>query len=134
MPLLWDAAGAQVIQNACATQAILSILMNRPEIELGPTLAGFKEFTAEFTPEVRATVAVEQGGFVVTHARHARAAIAFTHAQDKGFAITNSDQIRTVHNSFARYGRSSRAATRRGMGPDSIKLAVLCYAHKGRRR
>lgn len=41
----------QVVTNACATQAILSILMNS-SIELGPVLSEFKSITAEFSPEV----------------------------------------------------------------------------------
>jgi ubiquitin carboxyl-terminal hydrolase L5 len=42
----------QIINNACATQAILSILMNNSDIELGDDLANFKSFTADFPPDV----------------------------------------------------------------------------------
>lgn len=34
-------------------QAILSVLLNRPEIELGDELQRFKDFTADFPPDMR---------------------------------------------------------------------------------
>lgn len=64
----------QVIQNACATQAILSILLNleHADMKLGSTLGDFKDFTQSFD------------------------------AYNKGLAMSNASQIRTVHNSFSR--------------------------------
>lgn len=62
----------QIVNNACATQAILSVLLNAEGIDLGETLTDFKAFTCEIDSE------------------------------SKGIAIGNSDVLREVHNSFAR--------------------------------
>lgn len=64
----------QVINNACATQAILSLLLNlnHEDIKLGNTLTNFKEFCQCFDP------------------------------YNKGLTLSNASQIRMVHNSFAR--------------------------------
>ncbi|XP_015782925.1 ubiquitin carboxyl-terminal hydrolase isozyme L5-like [Tetranychus urticae] len=64
----------QVINNACATQAILSVLLNcsHSDVSLGETLSEFREFSSSFDPAM------------------------------KGLALSNCDKIREVHNSFAR--------------------------------
>jgi ubiquitin carboxyl-terminal hydrolase L5 len=69
----------QVIHNACATQAILSILFNSPSesaasshgFQLGSTLEELKSFMMSLPPDMR------------------------------GETIGSSDTVRTVHNSFA---------------------------------
>ncbi|KAJ2397315.1 hypothetical protein GGI23_003579, partial [Coemansia sp. RSA 2559] len=63
----------QIIQNACATQAILSILMNREnDMDIGETLSNLRSFSIDLPPDMR------------------------------GLALTNCDELRTVHNSFQR--------------------------------
>jgi ubiquitin carboxyl-terminal hydrolase L5 len=62
----------QVINNACATQAIISILLNVPQLDIGQELNEFKTFTMEMDPQLRGTV------------------------------LGQTDTIRIVHNSFAR--------------------------------
>ena len=72
---IWDQDlffAKQVIENACATQAILGILLNNSEkIDIGPTLKDLKSFTADMTPE------------------------------DRGLALSNSEKIKVEHNKFA---------------------------------
>jgi len=66
---------SQTVQNACATQALLSILLNVPltaPVELGGDLLTFRDFSQGLTPEMR------------------------------GEAIGSNELIRRVHNSFAR--------------------------------
>ena len=64
---------AQTIQNACGTQALLSVLLNKDgDIDVGTQLRDFKEFTSGFPAEFR------------------------------GEALSNSELIRDVHNSFAK--------------------------------
>lgn len=68
---------SQVINNACGTQALLSVVMNIEKDEdndvfdLGGPLTTFLDFTKDFTPNLR------------------------------GLAITNSETLRLAHNSFA---------------------------------
>jgi len=63
---------AQVVPNACATQAILSILLNRPEgvagLSLGPELTELKAFAGALDPESRGLVV---GGCERVRAAHA---------------------------------------------------------------
>lgn len=54
----------QTIQNACATQAILSVLLNKSQqaagdIDIGGSLTGFREFTQAFPPEVGITPVIQ---------------------------------------------------------------------------
>ena len=63
----------QTVQNACATQAILNILMNCEDtVDVGDMLKEFRSFTTQMSPEMR------------------------------GDLIGQQAKIRDVHNSFAR--------------------------------
>lgn len=93
----------QVINNACATQAVLSVLLNttHEHLKLGSTLADFKEFTSAFDPHL------------------------------KGLALSNCDIIRNVHNSFSRqtlfeFDQST------GTKDDDIFHFVSYVPHEGR--
>ena len=62
----------QEVQNACATQAILAILLNNEDkLEIGDTLKQLKSFTLNMDPA------------------------------SKGLAISNSEKIRVEHNKFS---------------------------------
>ena len=62
----------QEVQNACATQAILGILLNNTDkLDIGPTLNELKSFTQNMDPGTR------------------------------GLAISNSEKIRVEHNKFS---------------------------------
>ncbi|XP_054716085.1 ubiquitin carboxyl-terminal hydrolase BAP1-like [Uloborus diversus] len=62
----------QMVPNSCATHALLSVLLNCPQIFLGPTLARLKEHTTNMNPE------------------------------NKGYAIGNTPELARAHNSHAK--------------------------------
>uniref|UniRef100_A0A452IRM5 Ubiquitin carboxyl-terminal hydrolase n=1 Tax=Gopherus agassizii TaxID=38772 RepID=A0A452IRM5_9SAUR len=62
----------QLIPNSCATHALLSVLLNCSNVDLGPTLSRMKDFTKGFSPE------------------------------SKGYAIGNAPELAKAHNSHAR--------------------------------
>jgi hypothetical protein len=47
---LWFAN--QVIDNSCASLALLNIILNVPDLEIGEHLTQFKQFTMDFSPPV----------------------------------------------------------------------------------
>lgn len=61
----------QVITNACATQALLSILLNRNDIELGKELSDLRTFAVDFPPDLK-------GKHVISESTVNCAATAFT--------------------------------------------------------
>ena len=77
--ILLELKQSQTSSNACASVALLNIVNNIPNIELGDNLRGFKDFTSDFSPALR------------------------------GDAIANFDFVKQIHNSFARYVIPSRS-------------------------
>lgn len=89
----------QCIVNACATQALLSILLNNSDkIRIGSHLSSLKEFTREMT------------------------------AIDKGLSISNSDLIRTAHNRFARPDPFAQPRSGFAMGGDDV-FHYVAFVH-----
>lgn len=53
---------AQTIQNACGTQALLSVLLNQEtQVDIGAKLKEFKEFTGAFPSDVLASLLLITG-------------------------------------------------------------------------
>lgn len=97
----------RVINNACATQAILSILLNRPELDIGEELSQFRDFTAGFPADLRGESQLGPLAGRPDPCCHASPmpATPFRPAlclipRCPGEAIGNSETIRRVHNSF----------------------------------
>lgn len=68
----------QVVPNSCATHALLSVLLNCSELDLGPTLSRLKMHTKGMSPE------------------------------NKGLAIGNTPELACAHNSHASSGAKRR--------------------------
>ncbi|KAL6862320.1 ubiquitin carboxyl-terminal hydrolase 2 [Trichoderma novae-zelandiae] len=83
---------AQTIQNACATQALLSVLLNKTDdgVDVGPQMKDFRDFTMVLPPEFR------------------------------GEALSNSDLIREVHNGFARSSPFADETARHGEPSEDV--------------
>lgn len=83
----------QTVSNACASVAMLNIVNNIPNIDLGLPLQNFKEFTADFPPALR------------------------------GDAIGKFDFVRVIHNSLARYVKASACFYRfRATSPRNLHM------------
>ena len=70
--LTWSTDYLQTVSNACASVALLNIVNNIPNIELGEHLQQFKIFTSGMTPALR------------------------------GDAISNFSFVKEIHNTYAR--------------------------------
>lgn len=96
----------QTIQNACGTQAILSVILNQDTpatapsgaaIDIGDELRGFKEFTTGFPPDLR------------------------------GEALSNSEAIRSAHNTFARASPFADETARTGDEEEGDVYHFIAY-------
>uniref|UniRef100_A0A667ZN42 Ubiquitin carboxyl-terminal hydrolase n=1 Tax=Myripristis murdjan TaxID=586833 RepID=A0A667ZN42_9TELE len=97
----------QVINNACATQAIVSVLLNcsHSDMLLGDTLTEFREFSHSFDAARNQIILISNPHVVLLFVKLKSV---FTKRNRfffffmKGLALSNSEVIRQVHNSFAR--------------------------------
>ena len=88
----------QEVQNACATQAILGILLNNDDkLDIGPTLKDLKSFSLEMDPATR------------------------------GLAISNSEKIREEHNKFSHPEPFIFTKTKAKDGDDVFHFVAYLY-------
>lgn len=93
----------QIVPNSCATHALLSILLNCSNIDLGSTLSRLKNHTKDMTPE------------------------------NKGYAIGNTPELAFAHNSHAmpqarrRLERNSGATTSARIGIPTGRVACEAF-------
>lgn len=80
----------QVVTNACGTQALLSVIMNIPDLEMTDELREFKEFAMALDPESR------------------------------GFALGESELLRKNHNMFAKPEPFIYQQTRKAKDGDDV--------------
>lgn len=80
----------QVVTNACGTQALLSVIMNIPGLEMTPDLREFREFAMALDPESR------------------------------GLALGECDMIRKHHNSFAKPEPFEYGSVRKAKDGDDV--------------
>lgn len=64
----------QVVSNACATQAILNVLLNIPSLEIGPALTNFLSFSVGLDPMTRGEVIGQEVAVRMVHNSFARPA------------------------------------------------------------
>ncbi|KAK4977405.1 hypothetical protein LTR66_010728 [Elasticomyces elasticus] len=120
---VWFAA--QTIQNACGTQALLSVLLNKDgeDMVIGPSLSDFKDFTAAFPADVRIARLHNYPS-----ARTSQTQLTRWHPpQLRGEALSNSDLIRETHNSFARSSPFVSDETRSASADDDDVYHFIAY-------
>lgn len=80
----------QLVTNACGTQALLSVVLNVPELQMGDELKDFKDFTMNLDPESR------------------------------GYALGESELLRKNHNMFAKPEPFIYQQTRKAKDGDDV--------------
>jgi ubiquitin carboxyl-terminal hydrolase L5 len=121
----------QVIQNACATQAILSVLLNRQDLDVGGDLKEFREFTQAFPSDLRGEALSNSGTFslwVCFGGGRGR-----ERERDKELMVVDGGKelIRTVHNSFARSSPFIDEGTRAATEDDDVYHFIAYTALNG---
>jgi hypothetical protein len=85
-----------VVPNSCATHALLSILLNCPQVTLGPTLSRLKVDTSGMSPDNK--VCSIDIGKTIEKAADSQIMQLFV---TQGLAIGNTPELALAHNSHA---------------------------------
>ena len=84
----------QIIINSCATHALLSVLLNCPELDLGPNLTKLKDFSKGLDPESKGYAIANMVELSCAHNRHARPSnVMLPSATRKGSVVSSAHAL-----------------------------------------
>lgn len=93
----------QIIVNSCATHALLSVLLNCPELELGPTLKSLKTFSFGLDPESKGYAIANMVELSRAHNKHARPSISLPLTGRKGSVVSSAHALMPETYHFVSY-------------------------------
>lgn len=83
----------QTVTNACATQALLSVVLNTPSLDLGSDLTELRSFASSFTPELRGEAIGSSEALQTAHNAFSRKDVAFLQDQKPTLTATGKEDV-----------------------------------------